>query len=115
MRYGLVLHNFFKILFFFHPRFVFDGRQIHDDETPELLQMKQDDIIEVYQEHKTPYYKKNGQKFWFQWGKEIDLKESKIQLEKNELRMFTRREERIRQGILYYLSYLKIENELIYF
>merc|ERR1712066_313171 len=31
-------------------RFLFDGRRIHDDETPKAHEMKQDDIIEVYGE-----------------------------------------------------------------
>merc|ERR1711881_180833 len=31
-------------------RFLFDGRRINDDETPEQLEMEQDDVIEVYQE-----------------------------------------------------------------
>lgn len=31
-------------------RFLFDGRRINDDETPKLLEMEQDDVIEVYQE-----------------------------------------------------------------
>ena len=29
---------------------MFDGRRIRDDETPKVLEMDQDDIIEVYQE-----------------------------------------------------------------
>ena len=35
---------------FFHSRFLFDGRRINDDETPKVLEMEQDDVIEVYQE-----------------------------------------------------------------
>lgn len=31
-------------------RFLFDGRRINDDETPKILEMEQDDVIEVYQE-----------------------------------------------------------------
>ncbi|XP_014242154.1 small ubiquitin-related modifier-like [Cimex lectularius] len=31
-------------------RFLFDGRRINDDETPKALDMKNDDLIEVYQE-----------------------------------------------------------------
>ncbi|CAF1523618.1 unnamed protein product [Rotaria sordida] len=31
-------------------RFVFDGKRINDDETPELLEMEDNDIIDVYQE-----------------------------------------------------------------
>ena len=31
-------------------RFLFDGRRINDDETPKALEMKQDDVIGVYQE-----------------------------------------------------------------
>merc|ERR1711922_75798 len=31
-------------------RFLFDGRRINDDETPNALEMEQDDVIEVYQE-----------------------------------------------------------------
>merc|ERR1712172_25303 len=31
-------------------RFLFDGRRINDDETPKVLEMEQDDVIEVYQE-----------------------------------------------------------------
>ena len=30
-------------------RFLFDGRQINDDETPKQLEMEQDNVIEVYQ------------------------------------------------------------------
>ena len=30
--------------------FLFDRRQINDDDTPEQLEMEQDDVIEVYQE-----------------------------------------------------------------
>ena len=29
---------------------MFDGRRINDDETPKVLEMEQDDVIEVYQE-----------------------------------------------------------------
>ena len=36
--------------FIFHFRFLFDGRRINDDETPKVLEMEQDDVIEVYQE-----------------------------------------------------------------
>ena len=49
MKYGLVFHNIFKI-YFFHFRFLFDCRRINDDETPKVLEMEQDDVIEVYQE-----------------------------------------------------------------
>ena len=31
-------------------RFLFDGRQINDNDTPKQLEMEQDDVIEVYQE-----------------------------------------------------------------
>jgi small ubiquitin-related modifier len=31
-------------------RFLFDGRRINDDETPKQLEMRNDDLIEVYQE-----------------------------------------------------------------
>lgn len=31
-------------------RFFFDGNRINDEETPNSLEMKQDDVIEVYQE-----------------------------------------------------------------
>lgn len=31
-------------------RFLFDGHRINDDETPEALQMQNDDLVEVYQE-----------------------------------------------------------------
>nr|XP_018915277.1 PREDICTED: small ubiquitin-related modifier-like [Bemisia tabaci] len=31
-------------------RFLYEGRRIHDDETPKQLEMENDDIIEVYQE-----------------------------------------------------------------
>ena len=37
---------FFKI-YFFHYRFLFDGRRINDDETPKVLEMEQDDVIEA--------------------------------------------------------------------
>ena len=49
LKCGLVFHNIFKI-YFFHFRFLFDGRRINDDETPKVLEMEQDDVIEVYQE-----------------------------------------------------------------
>ena len=35
-------------------KFLFDGRRIHDDETPELLEMEHEDVIEVYQEQTFP-------------------------------------------------------------
>jgi hypothetical protein len=44
------LHKWQFIKFVFHPRFLFDGRRINDDETPKVLEMEQDDVIEVYQE-----------------------------------------------------------------
>ncbi|KAJ1353161.1 C4-methyl sterol oxidase 1 [Parelaphostrongylus tenuis] len=31
-------------------RFIFDGRPIRDDDTPETLDLQDDDMIEVYQE-----------------------------------------------------------------
>ncbi|KAK0394495.1 hypothetical protein QR680_000771 [Steinernema hermaphroditum] len=31
-------------------RFLFDGRRINDEDTPKLLEMEEDDVIEVYQE-----------------------------------------------------------------
>ena len=31
-------------------RFLFNGRRINDDENPKALEMKQDDVIEAYQE-----------------------------------------------------------------
>ncbi|CAG2102681.1 unnamed protein product [Medioppia subpectinata] len=31
-------------------RFLFDGRRINDTDTPKLLEMENDDVIEVYQE-----------------------------------------------------------------
>ena len=37
-------------VFISHFRFLFDGRRINDDETPKVLEMEQDDVIEVYQE-----------------------------------------------------------------
>ena len=42
--------NFKIVIFIFHFRFLFDGRRINDDETPKVLEMEQDDVIEVYQE-----------------------------------------------------------------
>ena len=44
------MHKWQFIKFVFHPRFLFDGRRINDDETPKVLEMEQDDVIEVYQE-----------------------------------------------------------------
>ena len=38
-------------------RFLFDGRQINDDETPKQLEMEQDNVIEVYQGHQENYLK----------------------------------------------------------
>ena len=35
-------------------KFLFDGRRIRDDETPELLEMEHEDVIEVYQEQTFP-------------------------------------------------------------
>ena len=31
-------------------RFLFDGRRINDDDSPKVLEMEQEDVIEVYQE-----------------------------------------------------------------
>ena len=47
--YNLTLKKYF-IRYLFHHRFLFDGRRINDDETPKVLEMEQDDVIEVYQE-----------------------------------------------------------------
>ena len=41
------------ILFWYFPTsliVLFDGKRIHDDETPKSFEMEQDDVIEVYQE-----------------------------------------------------------------
>ena len=44
--------------------FLFDGRQINDDETPKQLKMEQDDVIEVYTEQNTKlhqYFRLNAE------------------------------------------------------
>jgi len=37
-------------------RFLFDGRRINDTDTPKLLEMENDDVIEVYQEQSGGHY-----------------------------------------------------------
>merc|ERR1711874_470164 len=41
-------------------RFLFDGRRINDEETPEDLEMEQDDVVEVYQELAGPQHLTRG-------------------------------------------------------